>query len=65
MKEVEKCNSIKDVRKRGEALLKPEADFNLWMDIYPKSEPSSINLQLQKAHDEFMDKVGTTPKINN
>ncbi len=27
--EVEKCNSIKDVKKRGEALLKAEADFNL------------------------------------
>ena len=34
MDEVEKCNEIKDVKKRGEALLKAEADFNLWMDIY-------------------------------
>ena len=62
MKEVEKCNSIKDVKKRGEALLKAEADFNLWMDIYPESEPFDMNLQIQKTHDEFMDKIGLNPK---
>ena len=28
MDEVEKCSEIKDVKKRGEALLKAEADFN-------------------------------------
>ena len=63
MEEVEKCNEIKDVKKRGEALLKAEADFNLWMDIYPESEPFPMNLQIQKTHDEFMDKMGLNPKI--
>ena len=58
MKEVEKCNSIKDVKKRGEALLKAEADFNLWMDVYPESEPFDLNLKIQKAHDETMDEIG-------
>ena len=62
MKEVEKCNSIKDVKKRGEALLKAEADFNLWMDIYPESEPFDLNLKIQKAHDETMDKIGLNPQ---
>lgn len=62
IQEVEKCNEIKDVKKRGEALLKAEADFNLWMDIYPESEPFSMNLQMQKSHDEFMDKIGLNPK---
>lgn len=62
MEEVEECNSIKDVKKRAEALLKAEADFNLWMDIYPESEPFDMNLQIQKTHDEFMDKVGLNPK---
>lgn len=62
MEEVEKCNLIKDVKKRGEALLKAEKDFNLWMDIYPESEPFDMNLQLQKTHDEFMDKIGLNPK---
>ena len=62
MEEVEKCNSIKDVKKRAEALLKAEADFNLWMDIYPESEPFDMNLQIQKTHDEFMDKIGLNPK---
>ena len=62
MEEVEKCNSIKDVKKRAEALLKAEADFNLWMDIYPESEPFDMNLQIQKTHDEFMDKTGLNPK---
>ena len=62
MKEVEKCNSIKDVKKRGEALLKAEADFNLWMDIYPESEPFDLNLKIQKAHDETMDEIGLSFK---
>ena len=58
MDEVEKCNEIKDVKKRGEALLKAEADFNLWMDIYPESETWQDRLKIQKAHDEVMDKLG-------
>ncbi len=62
MKEVEKCNSIKDVKKRGEALLKAEAAFNLWMDIYPESEPFDSNLKLQKTHDETMDYIGLNPQ---
>ena len=37
-------------------------DFNLWMDIYPESEPFDMNLQLQKTHDEFMDKIGVKTK---
>ena len=59
MEEVEKCNEIKDVKKRGEALLKAEADFNLWMDIYPESEAFKMNLQIQKTYDETMDNLGT------
>ena len=55
MVEVEKCNEIKDVKKRGEALLKAEADFNLWMDIYPESEPWQERLKIQKAHDAEAD----------
>lgn len=62
MKEVEKCNSIKDVKKRGEALLKAEADFNLWMDVYPESEPFDLNLKIQEAHDKAMDKIGLNSK---
>lgn len=58
MDEVEKCNEIKDVKKRGEALLQAEADFNLWMDIYPESEPWQDPLRIQKTHDEVMDKMG-------
>lgn len=61
MKEVEKCNLIKDVKKRGEALLKAEADFNLWMDIYPESEPWQQRLDIQKTHDNTMDKIGLIP----
>ena len=52
----------KDVKKRGEALLKAEADFNLWMDIYPESEPWQERLKIQKAHDEVMDKIGLESK---
>ena len=49
MDKVEKCNEIKDVKKRGEALLKAEADFNVWMDIYPESEAWQDRLKIQKA----------------
>ena len=62
MEEVEKCNEIKDVKKRGEALLQAEADFNLWMGIYPESEPWQDRLDMQKSHDEIMDKLGLNPK---
>lgn len=58
MDEVEKCNEIKDVKKRGEALLKAEADFNLWMDIYPESETWTERLEIQKKHDKTMDQIG-------
>ena len=50
----------KDVKKRGEALLKAEADFNVWMDIYPESEAWQERLRIQKTHDEVMDKMGLT-----
>ena len=46
------------IKKRGEALLKAEADFNLWMDIYPESEPWQERLKIQKALDDVMDKIG-------
>ena len=62
MQEVEECNKIKDVKKRGEALLKAEADFNLWMDIYPESEPWQDRLKIQKTNDEVMDKMGLNQK---
>ena len=62
MDKVEKCNEIKDVKKRGEALLKAEADFNLWMDIYPESEAWQDRLKIQKAHDETLDKIGLNIK---
>lgn len=65
LEEVEKCNSIKDVRKRGEALLKAESDFNLWMDVYPESEPSGMNLQIQKSHDAAMDEIGLNPEMSD
>lgn len=39
MKELEKYNSIKDVKMCEEALLKAIVAFNLWMDIYPESKP--------------------------
>lgn len=50
------------VKKRGEALLKAEADFNLWMDIYPESEAWQDRLKIQKAHDDVMDKMGLNSK---
>ena len=62
MDEVEKCNEIKNVKKRGEALLKAEANFNVWMDIYPESEAWQDRFKIQKAHDDVMDKMGLNIK---
>ncbi len=42
--------------------MQAEADFNLWMDIYPESEPWQDRLDMQKSHDEIMDKLGLNPK---
>lgn len=58
MEEVEKRNEIKDVKKRGKALPKAKADFNLWMDIYPTSKPRQERLKIQKTDDEVMDEIG-------
>lgn len=61
-KELKDIEKIKDTSERGNALIKAEDDFNLWMDIYPESEPWLDRLQAQKHHDEFMDKIGLNPK---
>lgn len=53
----------KRCQKRGEALLKAEADFNLWMDIYPESETWQDRLKIQKTHDETLDKIGLNSKF--
>ncbi|NDO49816.1 helix-turn-helix transcriptional regulator [Lachnospiraceae bacterium MD335] len=36
LEDVEKCNEIKDAKKRGEALIKAETDYDRWMDTYPE-----------------------------
>ncbi len=59
--ELEKCNEIKNIKKKAEALLKAESDFDLWMDIYPETEPDAKLLEAQKEHDEFMDEIGQNP----
>ena len=58
---VEECTSIKDVKKRGETLLKATADFNLWLNIYPEWKLFNLNLKIQKAHDEAMDEIELNP----
>lgn len=60
--EIEACNKIKDIRQRTQALLKAEESFDMWMDIYPDSEPQLLNLQLQAAHDHNLDVIGLNPK---
>ena len=61
-KEIEECNKIKDPKEKANALLAAEDSFNLWMDVYPESESSLLNLKIQKSHDEFMDHIGLNPK---
>ena len=60
--EIGKCENIKDINEKGNALIKAEEDFDLWMDIYPESEPDPDKLDIQKKHDQFMDYVGLNPK---
>ena len=61
-KEIKRCEKIKDVTEKAKALLEAEDSFNLWMDIYPESEPWKEKLQAQKAHDDTMDNIGLNPK---
>lgn len=61
-KEIIECEKISDVSERANALLRAEESFNLWMDIYPESEPWPTKLEAQKHHDQFMDYLGLNPK---
>lgn len=61
-KEIKEIEKIKDVTERGIALIKAEEAFNLWMDIYPESEPWKEKLQIQKSHDQLLDQLGLNPK---
>lgn len=60
--EIKECENIKDVTEKANALLRAEESFNLWMDIYPQSEPMLELLKAQKSHDQFMDHLGLNPK---
>ena len=60
--EIKECEKIKDVTEKANALLRAEESFNLWMDIYPESEPWLDRLKIQKTHDERMDFYGLNPK---
>jgi len=44
------------------ALLEAEAAFDTWMDTYPEGETDPEKLEIQKTHDQFMDKIGLNPK---
>ena len=59
--EINECGKIKDVTERANALLKAEEAFNLWMDIYPESEPFREKLKAQKSFDERLDFYGLNP----
>ena len=61
-KEIQECEKIKDVAEKANALLRVEESFDLWMDIYPESEPWRETLEAQKKHDQFMDYLGQNPK---
>ena len=60
--EIKECEKIKNVTEKANALLRAEESFNLWMDIYPQSEPMLELLKAQKSHDQFMDHLGLNPK---
>ena len=60
--EIKECEKIKDVTEKANALLRAEESFNLWMDVYPESEPWLDKLQIQKSHDQVLDKIGLNPQ---
>ena len=59
--EVEKANSIKDVKERIKALENAENSYDMWMDMFP-SQVDPFYLGLQKKFDDFSDFVGLNPK---
>ena len=59
--EVEKANSIKDVKEKISALEKAENSYDMWMDMFP-SQVEPFYLGLQKQFDDFSDYVGLNPK---
>ena len=61
-KEIKEYEKINDVTEKANALLRAEESFDLWMDIYPESEPWLEALEAQKKHDQFMDYLGLNPK---
>ena len=61
-KEILEWEKLNDVSERANALLRAEESFDLWMDIYPESEPWCETLEAQKKHDQFMDYLGQNPK---
>ena len=61
-KTIKKCKKIKNVTERANALLEAEAAFDTWMDTYPEGETAPEKLEIQKKHDQFIDKMGLNPK---
>ena len=59
--EIEKANSIKDVKEKISALEKAENSYDMWMDMFP-SQVEPFYLGLQKQFDDFSDYVGLNPK---
>ena len=56
LEDVEKCNEIKDAKKRGEALIKAETDYDRWMDTYPEQNGNTFyDLSIQQLHDQIME----------
>lgn len=50
------CNEIKDAKKRGEALIKAETDYDRWMDTYPEQSGNTFfDLSIQQLHDQVME----------
>lgn len=60
--DVAAANEIRNVSERAKALLAAEESFDLWMDMYPETEPFPELLKIQKGIDNKMDFYGTNPK---
>ena len=60
--EIEYANTIKNNAERATAILDAEKSFDLWMDMYPRTDADPDMLRIQQKHDDVLNYLGQNPK---
>lgn len=60
--QVRKANLLPNNAARANALMAAEESFNLWMDMYPETDPDQKMVEIQRTFDEHVDYYGLHPK---